>query len=205
VARRLRYAEMAGDGTLSMLGVGQDIYFVPDEALPATMGTFLAVRIAGGEDEWIGAQEHRFALKVIHPEDLSEEDLLEIPLKVDEFSPLKLPGHEVVMTIPVIVQFEARGYGEHSIQAFIDDVRSDAVVNISIRQPPSRTSSRSKPTTPNRLGHERGTPNTPNLQKRHETLSGRWGSNPRPSAWEADALPTELRPRGQQCSHFFGS
>ena len=25
--------------------------------------------------------------------------------------------------------------------------------------------------------------------------SGRWGSNPRPSAWEADALPTELRPR----------
>ena len=26
--------------------------------------------------------------------------------------------------------------------------------------------------------------------------SGRWGSNPRPSAWEADALPTELRPRG---------
>src|SRR4051794_16813982 len=25
--------------------------------------------------------------------------------------------------------------------------------------------------------------------------SGRRGSNPRPSAWEADALPTELRPR----------
>jgi hypothetical protein len=25
--------------------------------------------------------------------------------------------------------------------------------------------------------------------------SGRWGSNPRPSAWAADALPTELRPR----------
>ena len=25
--------------------------------------------------------------------------------------------------------------------------------------------------------------------------SGRWGSNPRPSAWEADALPTELRPQ----------
>jgi hypothetical protein len=36
------------------------------------------------------------------------------------------------------------------------------------------------------------------------TRSGRWGSNPRPSAWEADALPTELRPRGQQCSHFPG-
>ena len=25
------------------------------------------------------------------------------------------------------------------------------------------------------------------------------GSNPRPSAWEADALPTELRPRGPHC------
>ena len=31
----------------------------------------------------------------------------------------------------------------------------------------------------------------------HEHSSGRWGSNPRPSAWEADALPTELRPRGR--------
>jgi hypothetical protein len=29
--------------------------------------------------------------------------------------------------------------------------------------------------------------------------SGRRGSNPRPSAWEADALPTELRPR---CGRF---
>ena len=25
-------------------------------------------------------------------------------------------------------------------------------------------------------------------------LSGKWGSNPRPSAWEADALPSELLP-----------
>src|SRR5215207_4538117 len=30
--------------------------------------------------------------------------------------------------------------------------------------------------------------------------SGRRGSNPRPSAWEADALPTELRPRGADCT-----
>ncbi len=28
------------------------------------------------------------------------------------------------------------------------------------------------------------------------TWSGQRGSNPRPSAWEADALPTELCPRG---------
>ncbi len=27
--------------------------------------------------------------------------------------------------------------------------------------------------------------------------SGRRGSNPRPSAWEADALPIELRPQWQ--------
>ena len=27
-------------------------------------------------------------------------------------------------------------------------------------------------------------------------MSGKRGSNPRPSAWEADALPTELLPRG---------
>jgi hypothetical protein len=28
-----------------------------------------------------------------------------------------------------------------------------------------------------------------------QSRSGRWDSNPRPSAWEADALPTELHPR----------
>ena len=27
------------------------------------------------------------------------------------------------------------------------------------------------------------------------SVSGKWGSNPRPSAWEADALPTELLPQ----------
>jgi hypothetical protein len=31
--------------------------------------------------------------------------------------------------------------------------------------------------------------------------SGRWDSNPRHLAWEASALPTELRPRSQDSSH----
>ena len=31
--------------------------------------------------------------------------------------------------------------------------------------------------------------------------SGRWDSNPRHLAWEASALPTELRPRAQDSSH----
>jgi hypothetical protein len=39
-----------------------------------------------------------------------------------------------------------------------------------------------------RLAYEKGL-------SRAFVKSGRWGSNPRPSAWEADALPTELRPR----------
>ena len=34
--------------------------------------------------------------------------------------------------------------------------------------------------------------------------SGRRDSNPRPTAWEADALPTELRPRGEDSSVSFG-
>lgn len=28
----------------------------------------------------------------------------------------------------------------------------------------------------------------------YKVLSGKWGSNPRPAAWEAAALPTELLP-----------
>jgi hypothetical protein len=34
--------------------------------------------------------------------------------------------------------------------------------------------------------------------------SGRWDSNPRHLAWEASALPTELRPRAQDLSHLAG-
>lgn len=134
-----RYAELSSDGTLAIVGAGQDIYFVPDEALPATLGTFLAVRIVGTESEWIDGQEHLFALKVIHPSDLEEEELLEISLSADEFSPLKLPGYEVPMLIPVIVQFEARTHGDHSLHAFVDGDRLGHVVNISIR-PPLETS-----------------------------------------------------------------
>ncbi len=33
--------------------------------------------------------------------------------------------------------------------------------------------------------------------KKGEKWSGRRGSNPRPSAWEADALPAELLPLGR--------
>src|SRR6476659_443517 len=36
------------------------------------------------------------------------------------------------------------------------------------------------------------------LNLRTGPRSGRRGSNPRPSAWEADALPTELRPRWER-------
>src|SRR2546427_9212280 len=32
----------------------------------------------------------------------------------------------------------------------------------------------------------------------YASISGRRGSNPRPSAWKADALPTELRPRARR-------
>jgi hypothetical protein len=53
-----------------------------------------------------------------------------------------------------------------------------------------------------RSGHGRKRGGRPEAAIPHEQSSGRWGSNPRPSAWEADALPTELRPRSQHCSRF---
>lgn len=45
-------------------------------------------------------------------------------------------------------------------------------------------------------------PLTVPLRKYKNALSGKRGSNPRPSAWEADALPTELFP---QCSPLSGN
>ena len=51
-------------------------------------------------------------------------------------------------------------------------------------------------------GLEPGTPSLPwkcstaELRRRYGRESGRRDSNPRPSAWKADALPTELLPRG---------
>src|SRR6056297_1018518 len=40
----------------------------------------------------------------------------------------------------------------------------------------------------------------PRAALRFTYRSGRPGSNRRPSAWEADALPTELRPRVAECT-----
>ena len=40
---------------------------------------------------------------------------------------------------------------------------------------------------------------SPERARRALERSGRRASNPRPSAWEADALPTELRPRWRSC------
>jgi hypothetical protein len=51
-----------------------------------------------------------------------------------------------------------------------------------------------------RLDHWRATRRVPRTARAPvfaaNRLSGRRASNPRPLAWEANALPTELRPRG---------
>lgn len=130
-----RYAEQAGDGTLAMVGAGMDIFFVPEENLPATLSLFLGTRLCGTEDELADEQRHTFAFKLLRPADIEEEDLLSIEFGLGELPALRLPGHEVGIVLPIIVQWEAQSYGEHGFQVFLDGERERNPVNISVRIP----------------------------------------------------------------------
>jgi Family of unknown function (DUF6941) len=123
-----RYAELAGDGTMSVLGAGLDTFWVPEEQLPAPLGIFIATRVAGGEDEWL--TPHAFAVRLVSP-DLAQEDLLEIELGMDEMPPLKQPGHEAGTLLPLLMQWEANDFGLYSFDLLLDGNREKSVpVNV---------------------------------------------------------------------------
>lgn len=123
-----RYCEIAGDGTMSVLGAGLDSYWLPDEQLPTAMGVFLATRVAGPEEEW--ATPTAFAVRLVRP-DLEQEDMLEIPLQMPAMPPLKQPGHEAGMLLPLLMQWEAQEHGLYSFDLLLNGVRERSVpINI---------------------------------------------------------------------------
>lgn len=126
-----RYAEVGGDGTMSILGAGLDTFWVEEEQLPAPLGVFLATRVAGSEDEW--STPHPLSMRLLRP-DLEEEVLLEIPLQMDELPPLKQPGHEAGVVLPLLMQWTAHSHGLYSFELLLDAVRAKSVP-INVRPP----------------------------------------------------------------------
>jgi hypothetical protein len=61
-----RCAELAGDGTMSILGAGIDTLLLPTQALPTRCEMFLALRVAGPEDEWASGR-HILSATLISP------------------------------------------------------------------------------------------------------------------------------------------
>jgi hypothetical protein len=123
-----RYAETPGDGTATILGGGTDTFWVAE--LPAEIAIFLAMRVAGTEDEWRD-ETHSLSIKLVRP-DLAEEVTLSGDLRIEQFSPLKQPGWEAGMLIPALQRWIAREYGLYTLEVFIDDRRQKSVP-ISIR------------------------------------------------------------------------
>ncbi len=113
---------------MSILGAGLDTFWVTEDQMPSDMAVFLATRVAGGEDEW--SSPHTFAVRLVRP-DLEEEAVLQATLEMPNLPPLKQPGHEAGMLLPLVMQWRAQDYGLHSFDLFLDGTRErSAPINV---------------------------------------------------------------------------
>jgi hypothetical protein len=120
-----RYAENSADGTMVLLGAGSDTLWIPVDQMPAQVALFLALRIAGPEDEW---QEggHSLAIALRRP-DGEETEGLRLDLKMDELPPLRVPGQEPSLLLSSPQQWTAQDFGLYTFEIYIDDRRAKSL------------------------------------------------------------------------------
>jgi hypothetical protein len=110
-----RYVEVSG-GTATIVGAGIDTYTL--QSFPADLQVNMAVRIAAQDDELGSEHQHAFGVKVLDPamEPISE---LRTPF-TSEANPLKRPGWEGGMILPVVQVFRPEAPGVYTIELSVD-------------------------------------------------------------------------------------
>lgn len=126
-----RYAEASADSTATIIGAGIDSFWL--EEVPADVGLFLMVRIAGPPDEF--EDEHKVAIHLVTPE-REEHEVLQAGFRAPPGTrnPLAVPGSESGMLLPAGIAFRAEDYGFHTLEVYLDDQRLRSIP-ISIRPP----------------------------------------------------------------------
>ena len=129
-----RYAELAGDGTMSILGGGIDTLLLPTRALPTPCEMFLALRVAGTEDEWASGR-HGLTATLIFPSGRNEEVMYH-RLASSSAPPDRQPGMEIGLLLPAIQRWTASEHGLYTFELTLDG-RHASSVSIMVRALPS--------------------------------------------------------------------
>lgn len=127
-----RYAEASGDGTATIIGAGIDSFWL--EEVPADIGLFLMIRVAGPRDEF--EDDHVLEIRLVTPE-RDEQEVLKAGFKAPPGgaqTPLSVPGMEGGLLIPAGVAFQAEEYGFYTLEVYLDEQRLRSIP-ISVRPP----------------------------------------------------------------------
>lgn len=106
-------------------GAGADTFRLHESALPRPTSLFLAMRIAGAEDEWAEGPLH-LAITLIRP-DLVEDEMLDAELRMREISPFMQPGLEAAMLLPAQLRWEIREFGLYTLEIFVGTRRAKSI------------------------------------------------------------------------------
>jgi hypothetical protein len=112
-----RYAELSGDGTMSILGGGVDTLLVPASALPGRLGIFLAMRVVGPAFEWRDT-DHSHSV-VVTDADGGEQLLFEDQLAIAEAAAVADPSREIGMLLPSPCRWRASAPGRYTFTVFV--------------------------------------------------------------------------------------
>lgn len=125
-----RYAEIASDGTMSILGAGIDTLFIAAGDLPARCEMFLALRVAAADDEW-GAEDHVLVTTLVDPSGTRQADK---PHRLSATSelPHRQRGMEVGFLLASAQNWVAVEHGLYTFEVSIDG-RPQRSIPIAVR------------------------------------------------------------------------
>jgi hypothetical protein len=116
-----RYAEVARDGTATLVGAGIDSMWVP--SLPHEMSLFLVLRFVGAEDEFEAGTW--FEVRLVDPK-LRETQVATRAVAAAK-PPLKFPGLEMGAPFASLIDWEASDYGLYTLEVYLAERRERSV------------------------------------------------------------------------------
>jgi hypothetical protein len=120
-----RYAELAGDGTMSILGAGVDTLLLPAGALPSRCEMFLALRVAGTQDEWASGR-HVLSATLIFPSGTTQE-VMRQRLASSTTPPDHQQGMEIGLLLPAIQRWAVSEHGLYTFELAVDGRRTNSI------------------------------------------------------------------------------
>jgi hypothetical protein len=112
-----RFAETTPDGTATLVGAGLDSVWVQE--VPADVGVFLMMRIAGAAYEF--GETHTLAVKLIDPERDEQEVLTATFGPIEEMPPQHHPALDPGILVPAGIGWRAEHLGLYTLDVLVDD------------------------------------------------------------------------------------